>query len=59
MRKINGNVIASIIIVAVLVASTALYLVVEKPIDEIRQRLAGAGSPAKDRYAAGIRLNET
>jgi peptidoglycan/LPS O-acetylase OafA/YrhL len=57
--KINGSVIASIVIVAVLVASMALYLVVEKPVDEMRQRLAGAGSPAKDRYAASIRLGET
>jgi peptidoglycan/LPS O-acetylase OafA/YrhL len=57
--KINGSAIASIVIVAVLVTSMALYLAVEKPVDEIRQRLAGAGSPAKDRHAASIRLSET
>ena len=55
----NGSVVASIIIAAVVVASMALSLIVEKPVDEIRQRRADDGNPAKDRYAASIRLSET
>jgi hypothetical protein len=38
--NINGDVIALIIIMAVLVASIILYLIIEKPVDEIRQRRA-------------------
>lgn len=52
--NINGDVMAVTIIMAALVASIILYLVVDKPIDEIRQWRATAvnGSPQPEAFQA-------
>jgi peptidoglycan/LPS O-acetylase OafA/YrhL len=51
--KINEDAIALTIIMAVLVASMILYFVIERPVDEIRQRLAAGvrASPQPETFA--------